>query len=314
MNHNLTDITFVLDRSGSMSNVWHKAVSGLKDFVTTQRGAPGDAFFSLIAFDGGNPQLIVCRNYLRHINEDTCLHDVYPRGTTPLYDAVGCAIDHAGVRLANQPERDRPANVVFVVYTDGEENTSRKYSSAKVKKLVRHQRDRYGWQFIFLGADIDAYRAGARMGFSEETTANVDKERKTDASFRHVSGNLANYRTTGDAADLGFSANQLSDMSSSYAAQAGVQAQAKPSQSTPKSRHQAPNVPQQIYGEGKTWIKLECPHCKDRFWQERRQTHWAKGRQRTYCSRSCSSSHYRNGDTPQVALAQIKSHTKPASV
>jgi Mg-chelatase subunit ChlD len=163
MKENLTQITIILDRSGSMSVVRDATVAGFNEFVNGQKNVPGEAHVSLIQFDTENAyELLFDRKPLAQVPQLTV--EMYvPRGGTPLHDAVGRGIDDLGAKLAATPEADRPGKVVFVIMTDGLENSSREYTAPRIAEMIQHQRERYKWEFVFLGANQDAILTGERL-------------------------------------------------------------------------------------------------------------------------------------------------------
>lgn len=162
MNRNLTEIAYVLDRSGSMSPMTEAAIAGFNEFLQEQLGAPGDANLSLLLFDDEflNPCI---RTPLQDVEELTAATYV-PRGMTALLDAIGLTIDELGKRLAAEPEEKRPGKVIVAIFTDGLENASERYSLKKVHKMITHQRKAYQWEFLFLGANEDAIATASQMG------------------------------------------------------------------------------------------------------------------------------------------------------
>ncbi len=159
MRTDLTDITLVVDRSGSMEAIKVDAQGGVNAFIARQAQESGEALFTLVQFDTeyefvhkGVPISEVSR------------FELVPRGGTALLDAVGRAINETGRRLSAMPEDDRPGLVIFVIVTDGHENSSHEFSKARIKEMIGRQQDVYNWHFTFLGADQDAFDEAAQMG------------------------------------------------------------------------------------------------------------------------------------------------------
>ena len=170
MKKNLTEIVFILDRSGSMAGLESDTIGGFNAMIEKQKLEPGEAFVSTVLFDN-ETEVIHDRVDIKKIELLTDC-DYYVRGCTALLDAVGGAIHHIGnVHKYARPE-DRPEKTLFVITTDGMENASRKYSYDRVKMMIERQHDKYGWEFIFLGANIDAVKEAARFGISEDRAAN----------------------------------------------------------------------------------------------------------------------------------------------
>lgn len=210
MKDNYTHITMILDRSGSMQSVRSDVVGGFNQFLAEQKAVPGDCTVTLVQFDDQGPYDIL-RDCTPIKDVEPLGNEYLPRGMTPLYDAVGRGIVNTGERLANMPEHDRPAKVVFVTITDGLENSSREYNAAKVAAMTKEQQEKYGWQFVYLGANQDALAEGAKVGVVQDCAANYSEE-KTSGAIRATSSNLASYRT-GEKKDMAWSADQRKALS-----------------------------------------------------------------------------------------------------
>ena len=167
---NFIEIVVVLDRSGSMGTVRLDTIGGFNTFVSDQKlNAVGEIKLSLIQFDD---QYEVVYNGKQITDVPPLTEETFvPRGMTALLDAVGKSINAVGDRLAKTPEVERPSLVVFVILTDGQENASKEFKLEQVKEMITHQKEKYGWQFVFLGADQDAFQA-AQMGLSANSTYN----------------------------------------------------------------------------------------------------------------------------------------------
>lgn len=155
-----TDVVIVLDRSGSMSSVKDDTEGGFNNFIQKQKQLEGKCVVSLYQFDSEFETVYEGRD----IQEVPPLY-LSPRWATALLDAMGRAINLTGDRLRNLPESERPNKVVFVVLTDGYENSSREFSKAQIKEKVEHQEEKYRWLFVFLGAGMDAILEGSNYGF-----------------------------------------------------------------------------------------------------------------------------------------------------
>ena len=175
MNKNLTEIVFILDRSGSMAGLEADTVGGFNAMIEKQKREAGEALISTVLFD----------------NVSEVLHDRVPvgkvapltgrdytvRGCTALLDAIGGAIHHIGNVHKYAREDDRPAHTLFVITTDGMENASRRYDSGTVKHMIRRQQERYGWEFLFLGANIDAVETARHFGIGADRAVNYHADR-----------------------------------------------------------------------------------------------------------------------------------------
>ena len=170
MKKNLTVIVFILDRSGSMSGLEADTIGGFNAMIQKQRAEEGEALISTVLFDHAR-EVIHDRVDVRKVPAMT-RKDYYVRGTTALLDAVGSAIGHIGNIHKYAREEDRPEKTLFVITTDGMENASRKYSYDRVKAMIQRQKDTYGWEFLFLGANIDAAAEAARFGIDADFAAN----------------------------------------------------------------------------------------------------------------------------------------------
>lgn len=167
MRTDLTDVTVVLDRSGSMQSCKDEAENGVNHFVDEQRKQPGECVFSLVQFD----------TEYEFVHRGLKIADVpkfslVPRGMTALLDAVGRAINETGARLAAMNENDRPGLVVFVIVTDGAENSSHEFKKPQIKEMIERQQKDYQWQFTFLGANQDAFGEAAALGIQAAAVAN----------------------------------------------------------------------------------------------------------------------------------------------
>jgi hypothetical protein len=161
MNNSLTEIAFILDRSGSMQSQLEAAITGFNSFLHDQRQTPGEARFTLALFD--DRYELPCNSI--PISEVTDLDTTtfVPRGSTALLDAIGRTIDELGAKLATTPEALRPGQVIVAILTDGLENASQHYTHRQIADRIAHQRDNYQWQFFFLGANQDAIATAAAM-------------------------------------------------------------------------------------------------------------------------------------------------------
>ncbi len=170
MNKNLTEIVYILDRSGSMGGLEEDTIGGFNSMMDKQKKADGEALVSTVLFDDVC-EVLHDRVPLDKIEKMTDAQ-YYVRGCTALLDAVGGAIRHIGNVHKYAREEDRPAKTIFVITTDGMENASRNYSYEKIQKMVKKQQKKYGWEFIFIGANIDAYAEAQRLGVRKDRAVN----------------------------------------------------------------------------------------------------------------------------------------------
>ena len=170
MKKGLTEIVFILDRSGSMSGLEKDTIGGFNSTIEKQKQETGEAYVSTILFDNCS-EVLHDRVPLASIAPLT-EKEYFPRGSTALLDAMGNAIHHIGNVHKYAREEDRPEKTIFVITTDGYENASRRYTSDRVKQMVERQKQKYGWEFIFLGANIDAIETARTFGIDEERAAN----------------------------------------------------------------------------------------------------------------------------------------------
>ena len=170
MRKNLYELVFILDRSGSMAGLEDDTIGGVNAMIEKQRKEAGEAYVSTVLFDNVS-DVVHDRVDIQKI-EPMTRKEYYVRGCTALLDAVGSAIHHIGNVHKYAREEDRPEKTIFVITTDGMENASRRYNYAKVKQMIEHQKEKYGWEFLFLGANIDAAKEAARFGIGADYAAN----------------------------------------------------------------------------------------------------------------------------------------------
>ena len=170
MKKNLTELVFILDRSGSMAGLEKDTIGGFNAMIEKQRDEPGEALISTVLFDN-ETEVIHDRIPLDRVPALT-EKEYFVRGCTALLDAVGGAIHHIGNVHKYAREEDRPEKTLFVITTDGMENASHFYTYDQVKAMIQRQQEKYGWEFLFLGANIDAAREAARFGIRADRAAN----------------------------------------------------------------------------------------------------------------------------------------------
>jgi hypothetical protein len=172
LNQNLTEIVAILDRSGSMESISNDTIGGYNAFIKEQKEISGEAVLTTVLFN----------DIYKLLHDRVNIKTVKPLtgkqytagGNTALLDALGKTIYDTGVKLNNTPEHERPAKVVFFIITDGEENASTEFTREKVKSMVELQKNTYKWEFIFLGANIDAFSTAASIGISSDRSFDFD--------------------------------------------------------------------------------------------------------------------------------------------
>ncbi|MBR6309306.1 MAG: hypothetical protein IKR39_11950 [Lachnospiraceae bacterium] len=170
MKENLTELVFILDRSGSMSGLEADTIGGFNSMIKKQQKEDGEALVSTVLFDDKCDVLHdrVEISKIKNMTED----DYFVRGCTALLDAVGGAIHHIGNIHKYAREEDRPSKTLFIITTDGLENASKRYSFEDVKQMIERQKEKYNWEFLFLGANIDAIEVARNMGIRKDRAAN----------------------------------------------------------------------------------------------------------------------------------------------
>jgi hypothetical protein len=200
---NKTDITIILDRSGSMDSVRTDTIGGFNSFLEGQQKIAGEASLSLVQFDDQYEAVYIDKD----INSAEKLTDAtfQPRGMTALYDAVGRTINSVGERLADLAENERPDKVLLVIMTDGFENSSRVFNSAKINEMIAHQREVYKWEFMFIGANQDAVLSAREIGLPTHAALTYAANAEgTRAVYSAMMEKVGNYRVSNDAAALQF--------------------------------------------------------------------------------------------------------------
>ena len=193
MKKNLTELVFILDRSGSMAGLESDTIGGFNAMIEKQKQEQGEAYISTVLFDNTS-EVIHDRVLLAQVSPLT-RKEYYVRGCTALLDAVGSAIRHISNVHKYAREEDIPQKTLFVITTDGMENASHRYSYEKVRSMIEERKEKYSWEFLFLGANIDAAREAARFGITPDRAANYHADTLgTAVIYEAVSETVCNLR------------------------------------------------------------------------------------------------------------------------
>ena len=191
--NNTTELVFILDRSGSMAGLEADTIGGFNSMIEKQKKQNGKCYVSTVLFDD-SIEVIHDRVELHSVNKMT-EDDYFVRGCTALIDAIGSSIRHiANIHKYARPE-DVPQNTMFVITTDGMENASRQFSSDEVKRMIKKEKEKYGWEFIFIGANIDAVETAKQFGIGSDRAVNYHADSKgTEVLYNTVSQVVSNVR------------------------------------------------------------------------------------------------------------------------
>ena len=195
MRKGLTEVVFILDRSGSMSGLEADTIGGFNSMIAKQKKEEGEAYISTELFDDTCEVLYdrVPVNKVEPMNDN----QYYVRGCTALLDAIGGAIHHIGNVHKYAREEDRPEKTLFIITTDGMENASRQYSYEKVKEMVERQKEKYGWEFLFLGANIDAIDVAGKFGIDSNRALNYVSDHKgTQLNYEVLNKTVSEFRAS----------------------------------------------------------------------------------------------------------------------
>ncbi len=194
MNNNITELVFILDRSGSMAGLESDTIGGFNSMIEKQKKLDGECYVSTVLFDNVS-EVLHDRVRLCDVPKMTDA-DYTVRGCTALLDALGDAMHHIGnVHKYARPE-DVPQHTLFVITTDGMENASRRYDADSVRKLISHQKEKYGWEFLFLGANLDAVQTAARYGIGADRAVTYHSDSKgTNLQYQAMTEAISSVRT-----------------------------------------------------------------------------------------------------------------------
>ena len=187
MNSNLTELVFILDRSGSMAGLEADTIGGFNAMLEKQKREEGEAYLSAVLFSN-NSTVLYDRVNIKKV-EPMTERQYFIGGCTALLDAIGDAVHHIGNVHKYARREDRPAKTLFVITTDGMENASRRYTYDEVRRMIERQRDRYGWEFLFLGANMDAVSTARHFGIREDRAVRYQCDAK---------GTALNYKVLSD--------------------------------------------------------------------------------------------------------------------
>lgn len=195
MKKNLTELVFILDKSGSMAGLEHDTIGGFNSMLNKQKEVGGECRITTVLFDN-RYELLHDRIDIQAVGPMT-EKEYQVGGATALLDAIGRTIQKLVSVQKSTAEEFRAENVMFVIITDGEENSSREYSPQKVKSMIELEKEKYGWEFVFLGANIDAVETAGRFGISPDRAADyVPDGAGTELNFQMMSEAVATFRTT----------------------------------------------------------------------------------------------------------------------
>ena len=201
MRKGLTEVVFILDRSGSMRGLEADTIGGFNSMIEKQKKEEGEAYISTVLFDDRTEVLYdrVAVGKVEPMND----RQYYVRGCTALLDALGGAIHHIANIHKYAREEDRPEKTLFIITTDGMENASRIYTYDKVKKMAEEEKEKYGWEFLFLGANIDAIEVAGRFGIGADRAINYECDSKgTALNYQVLSDTVSAVRRSKSRAEM----------------------------------------------------------------------------------------------------------------
>ena len=201
MRKGLTEIVFIMDRSGSMSGLEADTIGGFNSLIEKQKKEEGEAYISTVLFDD------TCEVLHDRVGIDKVKpmsdNEYYVRGCTALLDAIGGAIHHIGNVHKYARAEDRPEKTLFIITTDGMENSSRRYSYKKVRHMVERQKEKFGWEFLFLGANIDAIAEAGRFGIKADRAVNYHCDKEGMAiNYKSLSRAVSRVRNCAGACEM----------------------------------------------------------------------------------------------------------------
>ncbi|MGE5678184.1 MAG: vWA domain-containing protein [Pseudomonadota bacterium] len=196
MKENLTEIIFILDRSGSMAGLESDTIGGYNSFLEEQKKVEGEAHVTTVLFDN-NYEVLHDGVDIKSVNPIT-RKEYFARGTTALLDAVGLTINRVVERIKKTDESQRPSKVIFIITTDGLENSSVEFTYTQVKQMVSYQQSKYNWEFLFLGANIDAAKEADSLGIKANRASNyVADSQGSNLIYGTLASSIASFRCDG---------------------------------------------------------------------------------------------------------------------
>lgn len=210
MKKGLTEVVFILDRSGSMGGLEADTIGGYNSMIAKQKQEEGEAIISTVLFDD-RTEILHDRKDLKSIDKITD-KDYFVRGSTALLDAVGGAIHHISRVQKEMPKEERPEKTLFIITTDGMENSSNKYSYEKVRHMVEKKKEKQHWEFIFLGANIDAVEVAGRFGVAANRAVRYESDRAGTALNFDVMSKLVGCARRSSSAEMMEEAFDADDM------------------------------------------------------------------------------------------------------
>ena len=209
MKENLTELVFILDRSGSMSNLTDDTIGGFNSLIDSQKSEAGEAYVTTVLFDD-KYELLHDHVNLKDVQPLT-RKEYFARGMTALLDAIGRTINTVGERLANTPEEERPSRVVIAITTDGFENSSREFTKKQIKDMIEHQQTKYSWVFMFLGANMDAVSEAESLGIRGNMARTyTNSSRGVETVYTAMSASMSVARAAKSSACLDALSNSIS--------------------------------------------------------------------------------------------------------
>ncbi len=194
MKQGYTDITVLIDKSGSMAHLRKDTIGGFNTFLQQQKELSGQAALTVVQFDSDSRTTVAAQDVklVANLSEAT----YYPGGGTALYDTLGSVIDATGRRFAAMREEDRPERVIFLIITDGEDTSSHILGASEVQVKIRHQRDAYRWDFQYIGANVDAVKEAVNMGILASKALNYAPDAKgSNTAYMMMARNVTSYRS-----------------------------------------------------------------------------------------------------------------------